>query len=427
MTFPTVVVEFAFSAGASTSIYLHLDDPARGKLDTGTLAPDVVWSDVSAYVRHASWSRGASRVDGPLLRYGPGTATIELDDSDRRFDPTNTSGPYTSAGVTQVTPMRAVRIRATHNGITYDLWRGYVDSWKTQYMPGNNLTVCTVQATDGTKVLRQHSRSAVSAVGAGEDSGARISRILDSVSWSATDRIIGTGDSTLQSTTLEGEAWAEMQLTQDSEFGELYFDGAGRVAFRGRYGVLEDTRSTTSQATFGDGGGSELPYRDVNLAYDDEQLINLARITRVGGAEQTAQDTTSQSDYLTRTFERSDLIVESDTVAEGYAEQVIYTCKDPELRFDALTLGRDSTSATEDLLFAQILGREIGDRITIKRRPPGGGSTITRDVFIRGMQHEVTRDLTWSCTWPLQAATKASFLVLDHATLGQLDANALAY
>src|SRR5947199_297510 len=133
MALPVVTVEAAFSAGASTSTWLHLDDAARGKLDTGTLAPDQTWTDISDFVLSVSTSRGSRRVESPVIRYKPGPATIVLDNSDRRFDPTNLSGPYVASGVTQVTPMRAVRIRATYGGTTYDIWRGFADEWRLSY------------------------------------------------------------------------------------------------------------------------------------------------------------------------------------------------------------------------------------------------------------------------------------------------------
>src|SRR5688572_26097728 len=57
---------------------------------------DPTWSDISPWVRGVEIKRGASRVDGPVLRYEAGTATIRLDNRDRRFDPTNLAGPYVS-------------------------------------------------------------------------------------------------------------------------------------------------------------------------------------------------------------------------------------------------------------------------------------------------------------------------------------------
>lgn len=420
MTIASVIVEVAFSA-ASTGTWLHLDDTERGLLDTGTLADDEVWIDVTSYVRSWSTQRGVSRTEGPVLRYEAGRATIVLRNEDRRFDPANLDGPYVSAGVTQVTPMRAVRVRATHGGTTYDIWRGYADSWTITY-PNPSYSECVLQATDGLKVLQAYDRAATGAVGAGEDTGARVARILTSASWPASDRVLDTGDSTLQATTLEGSALTEIQLAVDSELGEFYMDKVGRATFRRRQAILEDTRSATSQAVFDD-DGTDHRYAEVELEYDDDQLINAARITRVGGAEQSASDSASITSYLTHVVQRSDLIMETDAAAADWADWVVYQGKDPELRFSAINI---NPRRDDDDLFPVVLAREIGDRITVNRRPPGGGDAITRDVFIRGIEHR-GEPHRWHTRFALQSATRYQFLTLDSSSLGTLDSNALGF
>lgn len=426
MAAPTVVVSAGFTSAASTGTYLHLDDTARGKLDTGSLAGADVFTVITSDVRKLSIDRGVSRASGPVNTWDAGSSTVEANDNARNYDPTNLSGPYVSAGVTQVTPMRPIRTQAVHLGITYDLFRGFADSWDHEYT-SRRTTVMTVKATDAVKVLGSYDRPAVAPVGAGENTGARIARILDSIAWPASDRVLDTGDTTLQATDLSGKAWTEAQSAQTSELGELYVDGSGRVVFRRRTGVLNDARSNISQATFGDGGGGELPFVSVGLSYDDQQLVNYARVTREGGVEQSAQDAASQTAYLVHTADMSGLLMQDDATALSYAQFLVYAAKDPELRFDSITLTRNATSATDDLLMAQMLGREIGDRITIKIRPAGGGSAISRDVFIRGIHHDAEPPAFWTTTWDLQSATRYQFLVLDHATLGKLDSNAIAY
>lgn len=423
-SFPTVRVEVAFSVTGTTGTTLHLDDPTRGKLDTATLATDDTWTDVTAYATpqgggKVTTRRGSNRVEGPAIRYEASQCTVLLDNSDRRFDPTNTSGPYTAAGVTQITPMRAVRILADWSGTTYELFRGYVDEWQLSYDDPGYAEV-TLTASDAFKVLGNINRDAATPVGTGETSGARINRILDSVSWPAADRVVATGDTTLQATTLDGDALNEMFLVQDTELGELYVDGGGRVVFRNRSAIFNEARSNVSQATFGD-DPAELSYQDVTVAYDDTGLVNRAQIAREGGTQQTADNIESQQQWLVRTHNRTDLLMQTDTTALDYAQFLVFIGKDPELRFASLSI----PAHEDDTLWPHVLGREIGDRITVRRRPPGGGSTIERDVFIRGIQHEITD--RWITTWTLQSATKYSFLVLDNSVLGKLDQNALAY
>lgn len=429
---PQVLIEVAFSVGASTGTLLHLDDPTRGLLDTATLGTDVtedpVWRDISSYADagEITTRRGSSRVDSPVITYDAGTATIPLNNADRRFDPSNLDGPYVDAtsGNTQVTAMRAVRVRAVWDGTTYDLFRGTADEWDVAWSdPGASTT--TLTATDAFKILTGIDRSAAAAVGAGERTGTRINRILTDAGWDADDRDIATGDSTVQATTLESGVLPELQLTADSEIGELYVDGAGRLTFRNRNALLQDARSNTTQAVFGDEDG-ELPYRALGQSTDDTTFYNEVAVTRAGGAEQVVTDAASQALFYRRTYRPSTQpILETDAAAYDYASWLLHVASEPELRFTEITI--EPTGLPDDL-WPQALGREIGDRITILRRPPGGGDPIEHDCFIRGITHSFTAT-SWTTAWTLQSADRyGSFLVLDDPVLGRLSSgNALAY
>lgn len=309
---------------------------------------------------------------------------------------------------------------------TFHLFRGFTDNWLVEWDADVN-SVVTVPATDGFKLLTGNSRAPVTAVGAGEDTGARVTRILNSAGWSASDRLISTGDVAVQATTLEGDALAELNLVADTEIGELYIDQEGRVVFRNRRAVLSDTRAINIQARFGDGGDAkgELQYHDVAINNDADQIANQARTTRVGGAPQTVTDTNSVTSYtggIPQTFERSDLIMTSDAEALSYAQWILYISGSPELRFESLVV---RPQKDEDSLFPQVLGRQIGDRIQISRRPVGGGDPVVREVFLRGMEHSI-RQWEWESRFTLQSATKVgNFLTLNHPTLGIIGQNAL--
>lgn len=425
MTRPTVLVDIGFTA-TTTGDYWHIGDETRGKIGTAAIGPDELWTDVSTDAREVTIRRDSNRAGGPIIRYDAGRLGIRLRNETRAYDPTNLAGPHVVGGVPQVTPMRPARVRAEHLGVTYDLIRAFADSWTVSFV-GGVYAETQLQATDGTKVLAAVDRAASAAVGAGEDTGARIDRILTSAGWPTADRMIATGDSTLQATTLSGAALAEAQNAAEAEAGEFYIDGAGRVFFRNRRAILADARSTTSQATFGTGPG-ELPYQDVTVEYDDAQLYNVARITRDGGSEQTVTNAASVAAYLTRTYPRSGLPLETDAEALNYAGWVVYQSKDPELRFSQITIRPgNSDSDVEDLLYIQILSRQIGDRITVIVRPAGGGDPIERDVFIRGIQHRIKPGLDWETVWTLQSATKYAFWTIGDPILGQVGYNAIAY
>jgi hypothetical protein len=426
VTLPKVYVDMGFTSPTVGSVFT-VGHPTLGQVGVVPLGADDVWTDVTPYVRSWSVKRGAGKGDDPTLRYDPSTAAIVFNDGDRRFDPENLAGPYVSAGVSQVVPNVRVRIRAVYAGISYPLFRGFADDFIPSYQ-ANSWTYTTCTATDASKVFAAQERLAITPVGAGEDSGARINRILDQTGWPAGDRVIATGDTTLQATDLSGNQLAELQLVQDTEAGEFYLDQQGRAVFRNRHAVLEETRSTTSQATFGDGGFTatgEIPYADVEMSTPGDTLINVINVSMVGGVEQTVEDSVSKAKYLPRTHTRNDLLMQTDADALGWGQWLKYQYSTPARRFARLqfSVPRPEVEAT---FWPALLGRDFGDRITIKRRPAGGGTVIAKDCFVRGVEHE-SDGAAWTSAFVLQSADRYSFFVVGDPIYGRVGANAVGY
>lgn len=133
----TVTVEIGFSTtGGANKV------PLNGALT------DIVWTDVTAYVRSVDTTRGRNN---ELDDFSTGTAQLVLSNADRRFDPEYTAGPYYGA----VTPGRPVRVRASYSGgTTYGVFLGFIDSWQQQYEQPNDATV-VISASDAFKILNQ--------------------------------------------------------------------------------------------------------------------------------------------------------------------------------------------------------------------------------------------------------------------------------
>jgi hypothetical protein len=413
-----VVVEVGFTTDPTVGggAYLSWDDPVRGLWGTGLWAPDQVWTDVTPWLQTCSWQRGATRVEGPVLRYEAGTATVTLNNSDGRFHPLNLTGPYVSAGRTQVRPMVPVRIRGTYGGLWYDLWRGFADGWDITH-PSPTFSQATVSCTDAQKVFGSKSRAATLNPGSvGELSGARVHRIADSAGWPVPDRLVDAGQSTLQGTTLDGDPWSELLLVQDTEIGEVYIDGAGRLVFKDRHAILTEPLSTTSQAILGRFGlPGELPYVSLQPAYDDDDVRNVVRIARAGGVPQEARDEQSVLDLLEKTYERTDLLMQTDQEADDYASYLLAQSAFADVRFTQITI---NPAAQGPDLWPQVFGRDFGDRVTVRSRPPGVG-LVERDVFIRGIAGSYAGINRLTMTWTLQPAARATGLIWDSGKWGQ--------
>ena len=318
---------------------------------------------------------------------------------------------------------------------TYALFNGFADSWtETPVTYSAGYSEFTLSCTDGFKVLSQNTIPATTPVGALEDSGSRIDRILDVAGWyPGAGRQLDAGDTNQQATTFGSDALSLLQLTADTEIGQLYVNGSGQVVFRHRQAVLSDTRSNIPQAVFGDvpgtshAAGTEFAFAAVGRADDDTTLANDIQITAAGSANlQEATDPVSVYVNQERSYARTDLLLPDDGTAFQYAGWVLFISKDAENRFDTLTL--DPLADTVNL-WPQVLGRDVGDRIQVWRRPSGVAAPVTKDMFIRGITHvHNPGDGSWQTTWTLQSALKyGGFLILDSATSGLLDVDALAY
>lgn len=392
----TITVEAALSA--ATGLYGAYDS---GLYDTATYGPDVIWTDVSAYVQSVKIDR---EFDREVAAWRAGTATLVLKNQDGRFSPDNLSSPYVTSGVTQVRPWRDVRIRATYAGTTYYLYYGYaldfVEGWSVD-RAGKGVAICTVPCVDEMGRLSGFDGLELGSQGAGETSGRRIHRVLDNAGH-VKPRAIEVGQVTMQATTLAANCVTELKLVTDSEGGSLFVDADGTLVFEQQYALMESTRSNTIQATFGDAGGSELRYSDAELAYSGDLVKNIASFARVGSTAQTASDASSRSLYGDRRESRTDLVCETDAQALNLATFYVERFKQPEKRVTGITIRPRRAPAT---LFPQVLGRRVRDLVRVKRQPPGG-HTVTRDCHIAGVHHVIDKSQgTWDTTFDLWSAT----------------------
>lgn len=110
------------------------------------LTVDPSWQDVTEWVRDITIARGRR---SEYTTFGVGTATITLDNRDRRFDPTYTSSPYYG----DLNPMVPIRVEANYNGDTWTLFYGFAQGWPTSYSMPNVDAVARVTAVDGSRIL----------------------------------------------------------------------------------------------------------------------------------------------------------------------------------------------------------------------------------------------------------------------------------
>lgn len=405
----TLTVEIALSAATSTYGLWN-----SGIWNTSQWGPDVVFTDVSAYIRSVRTDRSFSR---GVQSWQAGTAQVVLNNRDGRFSPANMSGPYVTAGVTQIRPLRPIRITATYAGTTYPVYRGYVLSWLESWTGGavgKGDSITSLACADEFARLAAVDGMAVTPVGAGELAGIRVQRLLDAAGHTG-DRDIDTGSHTMQATDLSADTLRELEDVTVAEGGALYVSGSGDVTFDSRTALIDNTRSVSSQATFAD-DGTGLPYADAQTAYNSDLVVNWAAYTATGGTTQSVFDATSRALYGDRRDTQDGLICETDAQALALAQWKVQTSKDPEYRFTSITLKPRKSPTT---LWPQALGRLVRDQVTVKRTPPGG-FTITQACHIAGISHDITPD-DWTTTFDLWSASAYVTYAASRWDVGQWD------
>lgn len=330
---PTLEVLFAPSVvGSNTGTRLVLDVTDPG-LDSGTLGDGAFFYDISTTVRSVSTNRGRRRA---LERFGTGTATITLDNRDRAFDPTNTASPYYNAtvGVTGVVPSIPVVIRATWNGVTYPIFRGWIDSWTFSYSSaGTGDAVATVSCSDAFKPLANiigglpssasitsggtaiydvaistssgggsfgpsstidvagtantqnvnvaNSIGTTPIIGNGTDlPGVRIQTILDAVGWPDNLRDIDEGTTYLAPQDATKTPIEMLQEAAAADSGVIYVGDDGTVIFADRDAIISDDRSITVQSVYDTTDAAGKKFTDTAIVYDDSLIYNIVRVNR---------------------------------------------------------------------------------------------------------------------------------------------------
>jgi len=330
-TLPDIEVLFAPSVvGANTGTRLVLD--VGPGLDTGTLGDGAFFYDISSSVRSMSTNRGRRRA---LERFGTGTATVVLDNRDRSFDPTNPDSPYYNAtvGVTGVVPSIPVVIRAIWDGVTYPIFRGFIDSWDFAY-PGGGIAdaTATISCSDAFKPLSNvigglPSSASISSsatatfdvaistpsdgttfgissidvvgtettgainvsndvsttpiIGTGTDlPGLRINTILDAIGWPDNLRDIDEGTTYLAPQDATQTPLEMLQEAAAADAGVVYVDDDGTIIFADRDAIISDERSITIQTDYDTTDVAGKKFVDTSIVYDDSLIYNIVKIDR---------------------------------------------------------------------------------------------------------------------------------------------------
>jgi hypothetical protein len=413
---PVLKVEIDFANGPSFSYPLILDDAVYGILGTNVLADqpsDLV--DISNMVMACSTRRGRNRI---LTNFEAGSATVTLNDPNSYFNPQNAAGPYYG----KLIPLRKIRIYAetTVNSqvVQVNLFSGYITSYDTGFNTGvYDTSTVVLQCVDGFRLLNNVSTGVSPIPGAtvGQLSGARVDTILDFAGFPTSMRTTDVGNSTMQ-VDPGGlrSVLAAIQTIEQSEFGAFFMQRSGETLFLDRTSVSE--RADGTPRVYDDLGlPTAFPYSNVDFAFDDQLILNDVTVTALGLTPQTVTDQDSIDRFFTKAGSRSDILVQTNAEALDQAETLLAARKDASLRIDSIDLNLYASISELNTLVN--LSSDIYNLILVEKNM-SGGSSIVRELFIQGVQHDVTPD-SWT-TKLLTAEPLIQAFILDSTNQGIL-------
>jgi hypothetical protein len=390
-----------YGSGAAATVDLSAVFEVAFADPPGVVSP--TWTDLTSRLIGYSTARGRQM---ELDEIETGTLTATLRNQDRQLDPLLTSSVY----YPNVVPIRQSRLQVSAQGVVYDVFRGDVQDWPQDWQGLQNLT--PIQAFDAFDALADADFTSTRTA---ELSGARINAILDAIDWPAGMRAIDTGQSTMQARVYEtANAKAELQLVAKSEQGVLFVAPTGVITFHDRHRRWKPPYNA-SQATFSNQPtGAELPLSDATLNYTKDRLRNYITVNQDGGVSVLRTDTTSLTEYRRRSF-TLDTILNTIVDVESAADYLLAKGKDPIARVEAIVLEPQQ----DDDLWAEALGRELGDRVTTIIRPPGSPTTtITSVGTIERIEHSWDANTRrWVTTFRLSPADVADYWLTDTSVL----------
>jgi hypothetical protein len=414
MSRPVVNVIIDFSTGASFGFPFILD---TSQLDFGDVlsdSPTALVVDVSNLVDSVNTNRGRNIASE---QFQTGTASVRILDQNGDFNPQNPASPYYE----YLNPMRKITITATYLGVTYAMFAGYITGYNTSTpkFPGD-LVYTTVSAVDGFRLFQNAQFFGVTGAVAGETTGSRIGKILDTIAWPVPLRDIDTGLTTVQADpATQRTALAAIQTVATTEYGAIYMDQFGRVTFQDRALTVSSVGATPID--FND-NGTGIGYFDVKWVFDDTQVYNLATITRNGGAVQTVSDQTSIDKFFTHSYNQTGLLMQTDAVALDYARAFIASRKETSVRVDELTLDLQQDNYTTGTITA--LQMDFFTPINVTTTQPNS-TTLSKTVQVFNVSHSITPN-----QWKVKFGTAEPIIdgfILDSVLYGILDTSVLSY
>jgi len=396
-----------------------LDDPVKGLLDSTEYVLDgtTEFASVIDGATGISVFRGRRDIGD---QFTAGTMSFDLNDTFTGgiFNPFDTQSPYydTAQAVPGLAPMRKVVLSREGE----ELFNGYIVDYSYNFNLGGLDTV-SVSCADDFYLLSQTYLNEFNVTE--QLASARLVALLALPEVNAF-QLPGEQNIETSTITLGGAAAytvpngtsvaAYTAKINESVQGRIFIARDGVFTFQDRIG---DTLSA-SAADFHD-DGTAIPYDNVGISFEANQVINRASVTHAGASSpEIAEDLTSQATYFIQTTAISDALVHNDAAALDLANYLLVG--QPEARYtNVSTLFASLTDAQRDVV--AIL--EIGNTVTIEKSFTSGVTitSLAQELAIEGIQHEIDFSTGHRITLFTSPTTLVYELILDDLVYGTID------
>jgi hypothetical protein len=396
-----------------------LDDPVKGLLDSTEYVLDgtTEFASVIDGATGISVFRGRRDIGD---QFTAGTMSFDLNDTFTGgiFNPFDTESPYydTAQAVPGLAPMR--RVVLSREG--EKLFNGYIVDYSYNFNLGGLDTV-SVTCADEFYLLSQTYLDEWSVT-----EQLASARLVELLALPEVNAFQLPGEQNIETSTITlggASAYTVPNGTSvaaytakinESVQGRIFIARDGVFTFQDRIG----STLSASAADFHD-DGTNIPYDNVGISFEANQVINRASVQHAGAASpEIAEDLASQATYFIQTTAISDALVHNNTAALDLANYLLVG--QPEARYtNVSTLFASLTDAQRDTVAVL----EIGNTVTIEKSFTSGNTitSLAQELAIEGIQHEIDLSTGHRITLFTSPTTLVYELILDDLVYGTID------
>ena len=280
-------------------------------LTTAPYAVSDSWTDITSQVRSLRFTLRRGAAGDPAL---PGTASVEVDNRDGRWNASSTyaSAPY----VNNVVPDKRVRFSVRESDAASFAVIGIMHLESVVDSASRQDATAVLQCSDLLRLLAQS--QPVTVTRPAERPGPRITALLDAAGVPAHLRsTIDAGTVMLAPAELSGQVLGLIHEIARAEIAFYRVDTLGRFLFLDRYHWCDNTALRTSQATFDEDEFRHMDVSSISGAFVTTRQVVSSGVT---GAEKGYESINAPANFPATTHQELSLPILFDGDAEVHAE-----------------------------------------------------------------------------------------------------------